>query len=130
MRTQALAVALAVIAIAAGAVAATNLANFNQSQALNMIRPCVPKPAGTIEITSTSAASATSAALSNPSVFWLKCDTAAYIDTSASSSCTAASGDFPLPADTLMPIVTTPDMRYVCARNVTSSASCWLWECK
>lgn len=97
-----------------------------QSQQVN----CTPRPAGAEEVTSTAAASDTSSELQPNMIYWLKCDTAAYIDTSNSATCTAASGDFKLPADVLFPFLTTRATRYMCARNVTVDGSCWLWECR
>lgn len=104
--------------------------SFSERQSANFTRPCTPKPAGTEEVTSTAGASDTSSALTVGVVYYMKCDTAAYVDTSTTSSCTAASGDMKLPADTILPILTTANVRYLCARNVTSDGSCWITECQ
>ena len=90
---------------------------------------CTPVPASAEEITSTAAASDTSTQLTSFTRYWLRCDTAAYID-SSTTTCTAASGDWKLPADTIVDLLTTDTIRYFCARSVTTDGSCWLLKCQ
>lgn len=109
--------------------AAYGLPSATPSATTAALQACTPVAGAAEEITATTGASDASAALTQLKVYYMKCDTEAYVRW-GSTAPTAAAGDFKLPADTVLPFATTVATRYVAAKSVSVSGSCWIIACQ
>lgn len=110
-------------------IASAQTTQMGQREATNEARDCLFKVGAAEEITSTTGASDSSAALTKNSRYLVKCDSEGYVRWGTSAA-TAASGDFKLPQDTVLPFRTNDTVIYFAARSVSVSGSCWVLECQ
>lgn len=99
-------------------------------------RVCMPIAGAGEILTATAAASDTNnSALTERAVYMLSCRTDTYVRWCTTNSCTAASGDFELPAFTVIYFGTgwaggTNANVWIGARNVTTNGQCTILECQ